>query len=84
MADEIQDKKLTQDQADKYMAPLELDLLSIFKVMENDMMDISEKYKGTPERLIDDIVSFLSETSRKIEKNMYLEKAAKPIGYGEL
>lgn len=61
MEDELQDKKITQEQADYYMAPLELDLLALFKVMENDMLNVSEGYDGTPEKFIQEIMSYLIE-----------------------
>ncbi len=73
MADTITDKKITQDQADQLQAPMELDLIAIFKVMESDMLKATEGYEGTPENLIDDIISGLSGEQRSIADSV--EKA---------
>ena len=68
---EIRDKKITQSEVDNLMAPLELDLLALFKVMLNDMLDYSEEYEGSPENYINNILSYLTEEPKKIIKNLY-------------
>ena len=60
MADFLQDKKLTQDQADELQASMELDLISLFKVIEADMIDTIDGYEGTPEDFINEIISTLN------------------------
>lgn len=61
-ADTITDKKITQDQADRLQAPMELDLIAVFKVMENDMLKATEEFEGTPEKMIEEILSGLDDT----------------------
>lgn len=57
----IADKKLTQDQANQLMAPMELDFTALFKIMEDDILQITENFEGTPEELIDEIMSLIEE-----------------------
>lgn len=58
---ELVDKKITQDQADKLQSPMELDLLALFKILEQDILETVDGYEGTPEKFIDEVCSLLSE-----------------------
>jgi len=79
MLAELTDKKITQGQADRLMAPLELDLWALFRVMEEDMITLSESFEGTPEELIDELVKKLvGPTGGMIERSV--KKSKKPIG----
>lgn len=61
MADEyIKDKKITQEEADRLQAPMELDLMALFRVMQLDMLESADGYEGTPESLIDELVKKLT------------------------
>lgn len=71
--DTITDKKITQDQADRLQAPMELDLTAIFKVIESDMMKATEGFDGTPDGLIDNLMSGLAGEQRNIADSV--EKA---------
>jgi 5-methylcytosine-specific restriction endonuclease McrA len=76
--DIITDKKITQDQADRLQAPMELDLTAIFKIMESDMLEATEVFEGTPDKLISEIVlgitgeqSILADSVEKSKKRDY-------------
>lgn len=76
MADELNDKKITQNEADTMMRPLELDLTAVFSIMQSDIIDIvSSAGAGTsPDDLIRTITDTLSgnidtETARTIAKS---------------
>lgn len=58
-ADTLIDKKVTQEEADRMQAPMELDLTALFKVMESNMLVMTEEHEGQPEKLIDSIVNGL-------------------------
>lgn len=60
MPDVITDRRITQDEAGQLMAPMELDLLSLFKVMEQDILTGLEDFEGTPEEYIDRVVKNIS------------------------
>lgn len=55
---ELQDLRLTQGDTNDIMAPMELDLLSLFTLIKNDALKEVEK-EGTPEGLIESIISML-------------------------
>lgn len=73
MADYIQDKKLTQDQADRLQAPMELDLMALFKIMEADILETIDNFKGTPDQFINEIISLFEPTpyGEPVKKNLY-------------
>jgi len=56
MPNELTDKKITQAQADRMQAPMELDLTAAFKVMEADLIKKTDGFEGTPEGLIAELV----------------------------
>ena len=58
--DIITDRRITQEEAGRLMAPLELDLLSAFKVIQEDILTGMENYKGTPEQYIEEVLNNLS------------------------
>lgn len=62
MAAELKDRKITQRESDVMMAPMELDFIALFNIMEKDIMKLSEEFVGTPEELITAITELLSET----------------------
>lgn len=86
MPDEMIDKKITQGQADRMAAPLELDLWAVFKVMEEDMLKLAEDYEGTPEGFIEEVTNLLlpggGETMVNKELNMSckVKKTCTPRG----
>lgn len=61
MAEELIDRKIYQDEANELMAPMELDLLAVFKLLENDTLEMMDEYEGTADQLINDVLSQLSE-----------------------
>ena len=67
---ELTDKKITQSQADDIMAPMELDLISIFKVMEEDFLETVDGYEGTPEQFIEEISKTMIDPGQRIEKSI--------------
>ena len=74
MADELVDKKITQDEADRMMAPLELDLIAVFKMMEEDMITLVDDYEGTPEQFINEVLSMLTPEMGEIKKAVGVDK----------
>ena len=62
MPDIITDKRITQDEAGRLMAPLELDLLSLFKVMQQDIITGMIGFEGTPEQYIDKVLKNITGT----------------------
>ena len=54
------DAKITQDDADRMQAPMELDLLALYKVMENAMLENTEDFEGTPEKLISELTGMVA------------------------
>ena len=74
MADELVDKKITQDEANKMMAPLELDLTAVFKLMEEDMITLVDDYEGTPEQFINEVLSMLTPEMGEIKKAVGVDK----------
>lgn len=57
---DIHDKKLTQDQVDKLMSPMELDLIAFFKQLQEDILGIIDKPgSDSPDQLIADITALL-------------------------
>ncbi len=81
MPDIITDKRITQDEAGRLMAPLELDLLAIFKVMQQDIITGMGDFEGTPEQYIDKILKDISGTEEEgIVMKDKVEKVCKPRG----
>jgi len=80
--DELVDKKITQDEADNMMAPLELDLTALFKVIEQDMIDLIDNFEGTPEQYIKEVLSWLepryTEVNKDVKKDLF-DKARKVL-----
>ncbi len=62
MAVELTDRKISQKEADSLMSSMELDFIALFNLMENDFLQMTEDFEGTPEQLIDAIIGNLSET----------------------
>lgn len=60
MPDIIADRRITQEEAGRLMAPMELDLLSAFKVIQEDILTGLENYEGTPEQYIEEVLKNLS------------------------
>ena len=56
MPDIITDKRITQAEAGQFMAPLELDLLALFKVMQQNIITGMEDFEGTPEEYISKVL----------------------------
>lgn len=54
MADTLNDKKITQNEADRMMKPLELDLTAVFNIMQEDLLKMidSAGVNTSPEQLI--------------------------------
>ena len=61
MPDRIAEYKLTQSEFDRYAAPLELDLTSFFKVLQDAVMEMTFDDTREPEVIIDDIATLLGE-----------------------
>lgn len=59
MPDYLVDRKITQGEADELMSEMELDLTAIFKVMEQDIIETIESWEGSPDELVDEIISKL-------------------------
>jgi len=78
VADTFQDKKLTQDQADELQAPMELDLTALFKVIKDDILEMSEDYEGSPDSFINDVLLLLSESGGEVRKNIKENAMPKP------
>ena len=70
MSDEMLDKKITQGQAERIAAPMELDLWAAFKIMEEDMVKLADGYIGTPEEFIQEVTNLLlpGERGNRVEK----------------
>lgn len=81
MSDEMVDKKITQGQADRMAAPLELDLWAAFRVMEEDMVKMASGYEGTPEDFIRDVTGLLLPGGQvgRVEKRMNKNELKKEI-----
>lgn len=80
---EIVDVKLTQDQAGRMMAPLELDLTALFSVMMQTSMEILQEAVeagATPDEainMIEDMFSDQGTTPEQVEKSLnayYMER----------
>lgn len=70
MPDEFGDNKLTQEEADNLMSPLESDLTTLFSYMRDDMLETLLDYEGTPEGFIDAILGPLQEEGGPVAKDM--------------
>lgn len=70
MAAELIDRKITQEEADRMVAPMELDLTALFKVMEQDMIETIEEYEGNSvDELIDQILNKLApDPNQEVQK----------------
>ena len=79
MPDIITDRRITQEEAGRLMAPLELDLLSLFKVIQEDILTGMENYKGTPEQYIEEILNNLSGVG-EVGEMAVLKGKALPVG----
>ena len=77
--DIITDRRITQEEAGRLMAPLELDLLSAFKVIQEDILTGMENYKGTPEQYIEEVLNNLSGIGEVGEMTVLKGKAL-PVG----
>lgn len=58
--DKITDRKITQSEFNTMASPLELDLISYFKLLEESVMKETFDEKQTPEQLIENILELLS------------------------
>lgn len=61
MADRVVEQKLTQSEFDRLSAPLERDLTSFFKVLQDAVMELTFDDTREPEVIIDDIATLLDE-----------------------
>ena len=52
---ELTDPKITQKQADRMTASLELDLIAYFNVLQDEILKTISKHDGSPEELIKEI-----------------------------
>lgn len=62
MADTLTDKKITQNEADRMMKPLELDLTAVFNIMQEDLLKLIDGagVDTSPEQLIKSIDDLLT------------------------
>jgi hypothetical protein len=76
MADFISDKKLTQDEADRLQAPMKIDLISLFKVIEEDLINMVEDFEGSPDALINSLTGIFQNQGPDeiIGKSQFYEK----------
>ncbi len=59
---DIYDKKLTQNEVDNLMGPMELDLIAYFTQMRDEILkaiDKGARNNSTPDELIEDITKLL-------------------------
>ena len=59
---DIYDKKLTQNEVDHLMGPMELDLIAYFNQMRDEILkaiDTGSRNNSTPDELIEDITKLL-------------------------
>lgn len=59
---DIYDKKLTQNEVDNLMGPMELDLIAYFAQMRDEILktiDKGARNNSTPDELIEDITKLL-------------------------
>ncbi len=59
---DIYDKKLTQNEVDNLMGPMELDLIAYFNQMRDEILkaiDKGARNNSTPDELIEDITKLL-------------------------
>ena len=59
---DIYDKKLTQNEVDHLMGPMELDLIAYFTQMRDEILkaiDADSRNNSTPDELIEDITKLL-------------------------
>ncbi len=61
MSDVLVDQKITQDQFNSNIAPIELDLLSFFKTIQEEMLMSFESSSERPERAIENIIRTLED-----------------------
>ena len=59
MPDTLTDKKITQDEANCLMAPMELDLTALMNIIKQDIISGMEGYEGTPEQYIEEVLNNL-------------------------
>lgn len=65
---EISDDKITQDKAERLIAPMELDLTAVFKIIENDIISTIDEYDGNSvEELIKNILDKVTGTTSAYE-----------------
>jgi hypothetical protein len=74
------DKKFTQEEADRAMAPMELDLTALFSVLRDDMIQLADGYVGTPEDYINEVLSWLEDPIVVNPSNDEVTKARKLQG----
>ena len=60
MADMVIERKLTQNEVDKMIAPLERDLMSFFKTLQDAVFEMLADDTREPEVIIRDIEDFLN------------------------
>lgn len=69
------DKKISQNEADYIQAPMEQDLIALFKTLNEavfEIMDLAQKEGWTPEHLIKEVEDlFDDEGSQNVIKDMY-------------
>lgn len=68
--DEITDRRVTNAESDLLQAPMELDLTSIFKVIEADLIETLEDFEGSPSQLINEITKKFRPRGGNVEKSL--------------
>jgi len=61
MADDLVDKRITQEVANMFQAPLELDLIAYYKVVEEAMIRAAEADVESAEEYIDNVIALLGD-----------------------
>lgn len=83
MSDILSDTKVTQDEANRLMASMELDLTALFNVMQDDILEVIENFgEGTPDQLINEIVNMVTDKVAPVEvvnKSRLFKTAAKTM-----
>ena len=64
MADILIDKKITQEEAQRLMAPMELDLTAVMNIIKQDFITGLDTFKGTPEQYIEQCLNTLKGTGQ--------------------
>lgn len=74
----IVDKKFTQEEVDRIMVPIELDMISFFKVLESAVMEKILDDTQSPEQLIQSISTLFGDENTG---NVLVRKDDRPINF---